>query len=170
MPTPQPNKQGNFTILVGKATEYNFMYRSKSNPTLYGVLVITVSTSALQAESKGSIPLDSTNFLDKEKKNMFVYFVTGITCEDKETEYKGYRGRRCFGYFPTFEEAKDAVLNNRCDIFEYIHEYAVIEKVEDGIHQIDLNPTWYKWNVEKGDYEKTEEPDFAKGYVGWGIG
>lgn len=170
MPTPQPNKQGNFTILVGKATEYNFMYRSKSNPTLYGVLVITVSTSALQAESKGSIPLDSTNFLDKEKKNMFVYFVTGITCEDKETEYKGYRGRRCFGYFPTFEEAEDAVLNNRCDIFEYIHEYAVIEKVEDGIHQIDLNPTWYKWNVEKGDYEKTEEPDFAKGYVGWGIG
>ena len=170
MPTPQPNKQGNFTILVGKATEYNFMYRSKSNPTLYGVLVITVSTSALQAESKGSIPLDSTNFLDREKKNMFVYFVTGITCEDKETEYKGYRGRRCFGYFPTFEEAEDAVLNNRCDIFEYIHEYAVIEKVEDGIHQIDLNPTWYKWNVEKGDYEKTEEPDFAKGYVGWGIG
>lgn len=170
MPTPQPNKQGNFTILVGKATEYNFMYRSKSNPTLYGVLVITVSTSALQAESKGSIPLDSTNFLDKEKKNMFVYFVTGITCEDKETEYKGYRGRRCFGYFPTFKEAEDAVLNNRCDIFEYIHEYAVIEKVEDGIHQIDLNPTWYKWNVEKGDYEKTEEPDFAKGYVGWGIG
>lgn len=101
---------------------------------------------------------------------MFVYFVTGITCEDKETEYKGYRGRRCFGYFPTFEEAEDAVLNNRCDIFEYIHEYAVIEKVEDGIHQIDLNPTWYKWNVEEGDYEKTEEPDFAKGYVGWGIG
>ena len=31
------------------------------NP-VYGVLVITVSTSALQAESKGSIPLDSTIF------------------------------------------------------------------------------------------------------------
>ena len=101
---------------------------------------------------------------------MFIYCVTGITCENKETEYKGYRGRRCFGYFSTFEEAEDAVLNNRCDIFEYIHEYKKKKKVEDGIYPTDLNPTWYKWNVEKGDYEKTEEPDFAKGYVGWGIG
>lgn len=101
---------------------------------------------------------------------MFVYFVTGITYEDKKTEYKGQRGQRCFGYFSTFEEAEEAVLNNRCDIWETIHEYAVIEKVADGIHQLDFNPTWYKWNLEKECYEKTKKPKFADGYVGWGIG
>lgn len=101
---------------------------------------------------------------------MYVYFVTGITYEDKETKYKGQRGQRCFGYFQTFEEAEEAVLNNYCDIWETIYEYAVIEKVRDGIHQIDLEPMWYKWNLEKECYEKTEKPTFASGYVCWGIG
>lgn len=98
---------------------------------------------------------------------MFIYLVTGVTYVGKETKR---RGTRCFGYFPTFNEAEKAVLNNYCDIFEYIHEYAVIEKVEDGIHQIDLSPTWYKWDSEKECYEKVDRPDFAQGYVGWSIG
>ena len=62
---------------------------------------------------------------------MFAYFVTGVTYEDKK--FKD-RDQRCFGYFETFEEAEKAVLNNRCDIWETIHEYVVIEKIEDGIH------------------------------------
>lgn len=98
---------------------------------------------------------------------MFAYFVTGVTYEDKE--FKD-RKQRCFGYFETFKEAEKTVLNNCCDIWEAIHEYVVIEKIEDGIHQFDLSPTWYKWNLEKEEYEKVDRPDFAKGYVGWGIG
>ena len=98
---------------------------------------------------------------------MFVYFVTGVTYEDKE--FKD-RKQRCFGYFETFKEAEKTVLNNCCDIWEAIHEYVVIEKIEDGIHQIDLSLTWYKWNFKKECYEKVDRPDFAKGYVGWGIG
>lgn len=98
---------------------------------------------------------------------MFAYFVTGVTYKDKE--FKD-RKQRCFGYFETFEEAEKSVVNNCCDIWEAIHEYVVIEKIEDGIHQFDLSPTWYKWNLEKECYEKVDRPDFAKGYVGWGIG
>lgn len=98
---------------------------------------------------------------------MFAYFVTGVTYQDKR--FKD-RKQRCFGYFSTFEEAEKTVLNNCCDIWEAIHEYVVIEKIEDGIHQFDLSPTWYKWNLEKEEYEKVNRPDFAKGYVGWGIG
>lgn len=98
---------------------------------------------------------------------MFAYFVTGVTYQDKR--FKD-RKQRCFGYFSTLEEAEKTVLNNCCDIWEAIHEYVVIEKIEDGIHQFDLSPTWYKWNLEKEEYEKVNRPDFAKGYVGWGIG
>lgn len=100
---------------------------------------------------------------------MFIYFVTGITYKT-ENRTGMPRGTRCFGYFSTFKEAEKALLNNSCDIFEYINEYAVIEKIEDGIHQIDLSPFWYKWNSEKECYEKTDRPDFAQGYVGWSIG
>lgn len=101
---------------------------------------------------------------------MFVYFVTGITYESKEKESLVNRGQRCFGYFQTFKEAEKAILNNSCDIFEYIHEYAVIEKVQDGIHQLDFNPHWYKWDEKKECYEKSEKPKFADGYIGWCIG
>ena len=101
---------------------------------------------------------------------MYVYFVTGITYEGKEKTISPNREQRCFGYFQTFGEAEEAVLNNYCDIWETIYEYAVIEKVRDGIHQIDLEPIWYKWNLEKECYEKTEKPTFASGYVCWGIG
>ena len=90
---------------------------------------------------------------------MFAYFVTGVTYEDKE--FKD-RKQRCFGYFETFKEAEKTVLNNCCDIWEAIHEYVVIEKIEDGIHQFDLSPTWYKWNLEKEEYEKVDRPDFAQ--------
>ena len=102
---------------------------------------------------------------------MHIYLITGITYEenDKSNLFPD-RSQRCFGYFQTFEEAEKAVLNNSCDIWETIHEYAVIEKVEDGIHQYDFNPTWFKWNLEKECYEKVEKPDFTKGYIGWGIG
>ena len=101
---------------------------------------------------------------------MYAYFITGITYKGEVKTVLPNRGQRCFGYFQTFEEAEKAVLNNYCDIWETIHEYVVIEKVEDGIHQYDFNPTWYKWNLEKECYEKTEKPDFADGYAGWGIG
>ena len=101
---------------------------------------------------------------------MYAYFITGITYKGEVETVLPNRGQRCFGYFQTFEEAEEAVLNNYCDIWETIYEYAVIEKVRDGIHQYDFNPTWYKWNLEKECYEKTEKPDFADGYAGWGIG
>ena len=101
---------------------------------------------------------------------MYAYFITGITYKGEVETVLPNRGQRCFVYLSTFEEAEKAVLNNYCDIWETIHEYVVIEKVEDGIHQYDFNPTWYKWNLEKECYEKTEKPDFANGYAGWGIG
>lgn len=101
---------------------------------------------------------------------MYAYFITGITYKGEVETVLPNRGQRCFGYFQTFEKAEKAVLNNYCDIWETIYEYVVIEKVKDGIHQIDLKPIWYKWNLEKECYEKTEKPDFADGYAGWGIG
>lgn len=77
---------------------------------------------------------------------------------------------RTVGYVETFEEAEDIVLNNKYDIFEYTFDYAVIENVPSGIYQYDQNPNWYKWNHDKECYEKIEKPDFAKGFIGWGIG
>lgn len=91
-----------------------------------------------------------------------MYFLTTIN-KDGESS-------RCVGYFETLEQAEEIISKNICDIFEYFYDYAVIENIPTGIYKYDCSPKWYKWNLEKNCYEKTEKPEFANGYVGWSIG
>ena len=92
-----------------------------------------------------------------------MYFITSIS------EKHGYR---CVGYVSKLEDAVDIVENNKYDLWEAgYYPYAVIENVEEGIYQYDLNPLWFKYNMEKEIYEKSERPSFiGKHFVGFGIG
>ena len=97
-----------------------------------------------------------------------MYFITGI--EDLDPEW-GTKGTRCFGYKKTFEEADQTVKENRCDINETIYDYAVIEFIEDGIHQICLENRWfYKFNYEKRIYEAINKPEEFRGFCNFSIG
>ena len=63
------------------------------------------------------------------------------------------------GVFTSFEEAEWIVLNNAMDIHEELFMYAIIYKVEFGLYQYESQCFYYKYNEEKGEYEKTETLD-----------
>lgn len=91
-----------------------------------------------------------------------MYFITTISKDDA----------RCVGYVSSYEEAISIVEKNCCDLYEAgYYPYAVIENVEEGLYQYDFNPTWFTYNEELDEYEKSDRPDFIdpKG-IGFGIG
>ena len=96
-----------------------------------------------------------------------LFFVTAIQVEDDEIV-----DTRCVGFFEEYVDAKRAVCKNIYDIHEGIYNYAVIEAIQSGIYQVDLNPKWFQ--AQESDrgicYREIEKPDFAKYSVGFAIG
>ena len=93
-----------------------------------------------------------------------MYFVTTINVENDEIKES-----RCIGYFDTYEEAENIVLNNMFDIHELLYNYALIEAIPSGAYQYDENPHWFIWSI-SGHFEEINAPEFAKCRVGFGIG
>ena len=63
------------------------------------------------------------------------------------------KSNRCWGWFPTFEDAEEVILNNITDIFEYYYHYAVIEEMPPGPCRTGKQMAWYE-----ADYNVTEKP------------
>lgn len=97
-----------------------------------------------------------------------MYFITTIQEENGEI-----KDGRCVGYFKSEYQAVKVVTNNMYDIFECLYNYAVIEKVEEGIYQYDQNPQWFELYTDvEGNprYRKIEKPEWVCGIFGFGIG
>ena len=63
------------------------------------------------------------------------------------------------------------MLGNEGDIFETLYNYAVIEKIEEGLYQYDTEPKWYQMDYELGEVSRMDKrPEFARNIVGWAIG
>lgn len=48
--------------------------------------------------------------------------------------------------------------------------YAVVEKIEEGIHPLATEHWWYKYDTEKGGFFPMEEPEFMKHYINIALG
>lgn len=57
--------------------------------------------------------------------------------------------KRSFGYFFSLESAREAVENNRCNIYEEKYELVLIEEIKEGIHCRATSVAWYKWRTNK---------------------
>lgn len=79
---------------------------------------------------------------------------------------------RCVGYYFDLHKAIIAVLNNDSDIYEMgYYPYCVIETVKEGIYALERTEYWFKWNIDKGCYEKlNEKPDKFYRTVCFGVG
>jgi hypothetical protein len=79
---------------------------------------------------------------------------------------------RCVGYYHKLEDAKEAVENNHCGIFECIYDYCVIEATHQGIYgglRDEFNKEyWYEWKDD--GYKEIEKPEEFKNSVCFGIG
>ena len=92
-----------------------------------------------------------------------MYFITSVS------EKHGFR---CVGYVSKLEDAVEIVESNYADLNEAgYYPYVVIENVKEGIYQYDQNPIWFKYNLEKDMYERSDRQDFIpNNHVGFGIG
>lgn len=97
-----------------------------------------------------------------------------ITCFSKcEEDEKGllYTGdTRTFGYFDDFEICKQALNENRCDIHEYLYEYAVVEYIEQGIYSHAKEMAWFRWNDENQGFFEIEKPACTNHYSNYALG
>lgn len=90
-----------------------------------------------------------------------MYFITAMTSiltekTDCKSEEAQNQTSRCFGYYVKEEDARIALKNNNCDMHETMYDYAVIEKVEEGIHPISDIVGWFQYNSEANSYEPIE--------------
>lgn len=127
----------------------------------------------------------SAIYTGKSKNIPVVYFITSIwdrSEQDPRSTNKRPSSRRCWGWMPTLEEAKEAVKRNSGDMAECCYyTYMVIEKVQCGIPAIPLftkdSEIWYKWHVDPKDPNKfrgkwllCEKPKWSNNTCGWSIG
>lgn len=94
-----------------------------------------------------------------------MYFITTIHSKDENSI-----DTRCVGYFEDLETAKIILENNACDLFECLYEYAVIEKVEEGLYQLPKKEYWFVINKTYDGYVAIEKPSKFKGWAVFGIG
>ena len=96
-----------------------------------------------------------------------------ITCLDNlEIDALGLLGdARCFGYFSTYQRAKEALEINECDMWEAgCYNYAVIERIEQGIHSHAEEMAWFKFDTEKRVFYEISKPEETKGAYNYALG
>lgn len=109
---------------------------------------------------------------------MDIYFVTciGYTADylDEIDFSKGELRNRCWGYYLDLALAKKDVIDNAVDIAEEgYYNYAVIEKVPEGLLPAALGITevqWFKYNKNTDKYEECEKPKWSNNTICWAIG
>ena len=75
-----------------------------------------------------------------------------ITCFEKCGTNKGWLdigASRTFGYYDNLNTCIQALNQNWCDMFEYLYEYAIVEKIGPGIHP-ECEERWFLKNGQYG--------------------
>jgi len=89
----------------------------------------------------------------------------------KQRRYFTIIKHRTWGWFKNLGQARTAIENNWGDIYEGEYNYAVIEKVTDGIlHSGELSlEYWYKWHGSwrKGKYKRWKKPKRYDNIIGF---
>ena len=93
---------------------------------------------------------------------MKIYTISTFEKVNKNGQFPEYGDIRTPIFVPTFEEAENIVVNNHCDLFEYLYMYAVIEQLTDCFYPTtdDTYKRWYyKYNLDIGKYEPIDRSE-----------
>ena len=95
-----------------------------------------------------------------------------VSKSGKRTGIPDFGDTRVVGYYFTYDDARETVVNNAGDIHETIYDYALIEKVAPGIYNgaTSDSRSVFKYNKAKERYDPVEEPAFLSNICGIGIG
>lgn len=79
------------------------------------------------------------------------------------------RGRRCFGFAHTLEDAQRWIANDIGGMHEQIYDHLVVEDTVPGIHPSTKVSAWYGWSDE--GWAPCERPAYLRpNIVNFGIG
>jgi len=106
----------------------------------------------------------------KRKNSLFSSIWYGINCsfafndiQNVFTNIKLYYNSfdcpfdyRNIGYFKTLEQAEESVLNNYSNIFESYYQYAIIEKIEEGLSYLYFDREFHTYKWLDGKYKKVD--------------
>ena len=103
-----------------------------------------------------------------------IYTITTIEKLEPDDKYYCQHGdTRCVGFYHDKKSAEEAVEENRCDIFECLYDYAVIEQTPPGVYgtsSAEYERWFYKYDHENKRYDPIEEPECVKHIYGFGVG
>ena len=100
-----------------------------------------------------------------------MYFITCMSkLEEDDLGWPNYGTSRTFGYYKTFEDCDESLKSNACDMHERLYMYAVVEKIEEGIHPLALERWWYKYDAEKDGFFPMKEPKFMEHFINIALG
>lgn len=86
-----------------------------------------------------------------------MYFITTFTQYTIDSlGYPDLGDIRTVGYYTNKEDAINTVIENRCDLWETIYTYAVVEYIEPGLYQLAEERWFFKWNMDTEAYEPIE--------------
>ena len=96
-----------------------------------------------------------------------MYFITVL---ENVNEWPNLGDQRTWGYYPTFEQAHSAVVNNVTDIQEGCYGYALIEHIDPGICSYAEQIQWYKWDEVNKLFVEIDQPKTMKHICNFAIG
>ena len=115
----------------------------------------------------------NVRYMDKvdTKDNQVIYTITML--EKIETDKNGwpnFGSTNIVGYYTDLDKAKEAVTSNAYDINETVYDYAVIEKIEEGLYHPSTEALWFKYDKENDSYKPIDTPKEVKNSCGFSIG
>ena len=89
-----------------------------------------------------------------------MYFITCYSkCEKDERGWFDGGAMRVFGFEETLDEAEAVLNHNVFDMHEYLYVYAVVEKMEPGIHPEVEEEYWFAWDEKRRGFFRIEKPE-----------
>ena len=77
---------------------------------------------------------------------------------------------RTWGYYIKRETAVQALHENWTDMREDLYDYAIIEKIGEGIASTTLERQWFKWDGDRNGYFEIDESEYMKHFSNFSIG
>lgn len=103
---------------------------------------------------------------------MKIYTITTTTKlgeKNEETGFPDFGSSRVVGFYEDKYTAFSRVMENCCDIWETIYDYAIVEEVEEGLYPR-TEQYFFKYNMETQLYEPIEKPEAIKHFCNFSIG
>lgn len=72
--------------------------------------------------------------------------------------------RRTVGFRYDLDVAKETVMNNMCDIWEYSYDYACIEKLGQELYSGVTERYLFQFNQSTGTFDEITVPDFVRDF------